>query len=232
MIPCLNEEEGMRQMIPRIDRGWCHQILVADGQSHDGTVAYPREVGLEVYVQRGPGIRRAYVEAMGRVTGDIVITFSADGNCIPEVIPELIARMREGYDMVIASRYFQGLKSEDDDLVTGFGNWLFTVLINTLHGGTYSDPMNVFRAWRREVFYRLDLHREETYAPERWFNTVIGLQPILSIRAAKARLRCAEIAGFEPARIGGVRKLQVMRWGASYLAQILRELVFWRPPRA
>jgi len=69
MIPCLNEEEGMRQMIPRIDRGWCHQILVADGQSHDGTVAYSREVGLEVYVQRGPGIRRAYIGGDGEGDG-------------------------------------------------------------------------------------------------------------------------------------------------------------------
>ncbi|MBM4419945.1 MAG: glycosyltransferase, partial [Chloroflexi bacterium] len=53
-----------------------------------------------------PAFAARISEAMERVTGDIVITFSADGNCIPEVIPELIARMREGYDMVIASRYF------------------------------------------------------------------------------------------------------------------------------
>ena len=34
--------------------------------------------------------------------------------------------MREGYDLVIGRRYLGDAKSEDDDIVTAFGNWLFT----------------------------------------------------------------------------------------------------------
>jgi len=229
LVPTLNEIEGMRQIMPRVRPEWCQQILVVDGRSNDGTVEYAQGCGYDVVIQQRLGIRHAYIEAMPYVKGDVVITFSPDGNCIPEIIPDLIAKMNEQYDMVIASRYIGGRTSDDDDLVTAFGNWFFKMLINTLHGGSYTDPMNMFRAWRTELFWQLDLHKEGAYAPERLFGTVIGVEPLLSIRAAKANLRCTEIPGPEPARIGGERKLQIVRWGGSYAAQAIRELVHWRP---
>lgn len=46
--------------------------------------------------------------------------------------------MKEDYDMVIVSRYLDGAKSEDDDVITAFGNWLFTKTVNFLRGGHYT----------------------------------------------------------------------------------------------
>ena len=65
-------------------------------------------------------------------------------------------------------------------------------------------------------------------APERLCGTTIGIEPLLSIRCAKKRVRVSEIPVGEPARIGGERKLQVLRWGSAYLLQTLRELYFWK----
>jgi len=233
LVPTLNEEAGMRQIMPRIRPGWVDQILVVDGGSTDGTQAYARERGYELLVQKRPGMRHAYIEALDRLTGDVVITFSPDGNSIPELIPALIEKMRSGHDMVIVSRYAAGAKSQDDDAVTAFGNWLFTALINLLYGSRYTDSFVMFRAWRKDVFRRLDLDRDESYRrEERLFGTVVGVEPLLSIRAAKARLRCADIPGDEPPRYGGERKLQVLRWGAAYLFEVFRELAVWRAPGA
>jgi glycosyltransferase involved in cell wall biosynthesis len=229
LVPTLNEELGMREIMPRVKPEWCSQILVVDGRSSDATLSVAREHGYDVLVQQRPGIRHAYLEAMPLVRGDVVITFSPDGNCVPEVIPTLIAKMHEGYDMVIASRYFGGLRSEDDDFVTRFGNWLFTRTINTLHGARYSDAMGIFRAWRTTLFCDLDLDKESGYATEKLLRTVIGVEPLLSVRAAKARLRCADVAGPEPRRIGGQRKLQVIGWGGAYMLQVLRETAYWHP---
>lgn len=88
------------------------------------------------------------MEVLPYIEGDIVLTFSPDGNSIPEFIPELINKMKEGCDMVIVSRYLDDAKSDDDDFITGFGNWLFTKTINVLHGGHYTDAMVIFRAYR------------------------------------------------------------------------------------
>lgn len=137
--------------------------------------------------------------------------------------------MKEGFDMVIVSRYLAGAKSEDDDLITGFGNWLFTKTINVLHGGHYTDAMVIFRAYKTRLIYDLELDRDEGYAiPEKLFRTKISWEPLLSVRAAKRNLRVTEIPGDEPPRIGGQRKLQVLKWGAAYYLQFLRELFFWR----
>jgi glycosyltransferase involved in cell wall biosynthesis len=229
LVMTLNELDGMKAIMPRVQREWCDQILVVDGGSTDGTVEWARANGFEVYSQKQRGFRHAYVESLPVVRGDVMITFSPDGNSVPEVIPQLVAKMREGYDMVIASRYFGDAKSEDDDLVTAFGNWLFTKTVNVLHGGNYTDVMVIFRAYRKQLVYDLELHSEEPYRlVERLFGTKISWEPLLSVRAAKRRLKVAEIPGDEPARIGGVRKLQILRWGAAYYFQFWRELFMWR----
>lgn len=228
----LNEIEGMKAIMPRIRREWVDQIIVVDGGSHDGTIEWARAQGYEVYVQKKKGFRHAYLEVWSYIAGDIVITFSPDGNSIPELIPELIEKMRLGMDMVIASRYLGGARSEDDDAVTAFGNWLFTHTVNLLHGAHYTDAMVIFRAFRRTLPAELDLDKEDAYAlPEKLFHTNISWEPLLSVRAAKAKLNVGEIPGDEPPRIGGKRKLQIIQWGAAYYFQFLRQLWFWKPKR-
>src|SRR5262245_37031353 len=146
-MPVLNEITGLRAILPRIRPEWCDQILMVDGGSRDGSLDYAREYGCETYVQRRPGIRFAYIEAWPLIRGDIVATFSPDGNCPPEAIPRLTAAMREGYDMVIASRYLGGLRSEDDGVVTRLGKWMFTWFISVTRGGYCSGVHGLMKAW-------------------------------------------------------------------------------------
>ena len=87
LIPALNEVEGMRVIMPRIKREWVDQILVIDGGSTDGTAEYAREHGYALIRQKRKGLRHALIEAVPHVTGDIVITFSPDGNSSPNSSP-------------------------------------------------------------------------------------------------------------------------------------------------
>ena len=218
----------MKAIMPRIKKKWVDQIIIVDGGSTDGTQEWANENGYQVYVQKQYGFRHAYMEVWPQIKGDVVITFSPDGNSIPELIPDLISKMEESYDMVIVSRYLDGAKSEDDDFFTGFGNWLFTKTVNILHGGEYTDVMVIFRAYRTELAYDLGLIADDAYLlPEKLFRTKISWEPLLSVRAIKAKLNVTEIPGDEPARIGGERKLKVLKWGASYYFQFIRELWFW-----
>jgi glycosyltransferase involved in cell wall biosynthesis len=229
IVLSLNEVNGMREIMPQIDPDWCDQIIILDGGSTDGTIEYAKEQGYFVYVQKEKGIRFAYREVLPYIEGDVVITFSPDGNSIAELIPDLIAKMKEDYDMVIVSRYLGDAKSEDDDIVTGFGNWLFTNTVNFLHGGNYTDVMVLYRAYKTQMIYDLDLDKDESFAlPEKLFFTRISWEPLLSVRALKRKLKVGEIPGDEPPRIGGERKLQILRWGAAYYFQFIRELWFWR----
>ncbi|QPJ65273.1 MAG: glycosyltransferase [Candidatus Nitrohelix vancouverensis] len=222
-VPALNEVDGLKAIMPKIDPSWFDQIIIADGNSQDGSVEYAESQGYEVMVQSQKGIRHAYIEGFPMIRGDIVVTFSPDGNCIPEHIPALIEKIKEGYDMVVASRYKDEAKSDDDDIVTGFGNYMFNFIIKLLHGYPYTDCMGIFRAYRTNVFYELGLDKEESYWQEQLYATKIGIEPLLSIRAAKMKMKIGEIPADEPPRIFGERKLQIFRWGASYLTQMITE---------
>ena len=86
-IPTLNEAKGLEEMLPRILKQGCGQVLISDGNSKDGTQEIIRKHGVELYVQKRPGLRYAFIEAWPLIRGEFVVTLSPDGNCIPEDIP-------------------------------------------------------------------------------------------------------------------------------------------------
>jgi glycosyltransferase involved in cell wall biosynthesis len=220
----LNEIDGIQAILPRIPRHLVDQLLIVDGGSTDGTIEWARANGYTVHVQSKPGIRHAYLEVLPLIKGDIILSLSPDGNCDPAVIPAILEKMSEGYDMVIGSRYLGGAKSEDDDIVTAFGNWLFTRTVNLLYGAKYSDVMVIYRAFTKQLIYDLNLHQDRSYTLPEWlFGTIISWEPLMSIRAAKYKKRIGEVLAGEPPRIGGTRKLQILRWGAAYYFQIWKE---------
>lgn len=229
LLPILNEIEGLTAIVPTIDRKLFDQILVTDGGSRDGSAEWSSQAGLEVYVQKRKGIRHAYIEAWPLIRSEYVITFSPDGNCKAEDLAKLVAELNTGnYDMIIASRYLGDASSEDDSMLTAFGNWMFTFLINTFFRSRYTDAMTIYRGYRTSLFSELELDKDQSYQTEKYFGTVMGIEPLLSIRAAKRRVRVTEIPSDEPKRIYGKRKLQIVRWGCAYLTQIIREHFSWR----
>ena len=208
----INEIDGMRAIMPQIKKEWYDQLIIVDGNSTDGTVEYCNENGYYIFQQSKKGAGVAFLEAMAKATGDIVIIFSPDGNSVPERIPDLVEKMKEGYDIVICSRYKDGAKSEDDDMVTAFGNWMFTNMVNLMYGTKVTDCLVMYRAYKRDIVERLGINTSQVS----WGSQVL-------CRAAKKKMRIGEIPGDEPARIGGVRKMHPIKNGISELCMIVGE---------
>lgn len=226
IIPTMNECEGMKAIMPRIKKEWYDELIIVDGGSTDGTIEYCKENGYPVITQSGKGLPQAFVDAFEHSTKDIIITLSPDGNSIPELIPTLVEKIHEGYDIVIASRYLGSAKSHDDDIFTRFGNRMFTKMVNLLFGAKYTDTLVIFRAYRREALLMMRLHKHEK---ENWLRKVFfymnGWELGSSIRAAKLKLKVCEISGDEPERIGGSRKLSIVKNGLGALLQVLYEWI-------
>jgi glycosyltransferase involved in cell wall biosynthesis len=218
-IPIKNEIEGLKIILPRINPAWVNEIIFIDGNSTDGSFEFVKSLGHRIYRQKSDGICGAFWEMLDYATCDYVVAFSPDNNSIPELIPDLISKLREDKDMVIVSRYLGGATSDDDDPVTAFGNWMFTKAINILFRGSFTDSLVIFRGFRRTL--PAELNMNERNLP--LFETQ------LTIRCAKYRKSVAEIPGSEPKRIGGVRKMKPLYNGSAIVYLILKEFfLFWK----
>lgn len=123
VLPAYNEAQSLWQLIPRIDQtlsetDWDYDILVVDDGSSDDTVEVARELQGEYPVrivchQGNQGLGAAITTCLTRgIDGlhddDIVVAMDADNTHPPQLISRMVPMIREGHDIVIASRFQPG----------------------------------------------------------------------------------------------------------------------------
>jgi dolichol-phosphate mannosyltransferase len=147
------------------------QILVVDDNSPDGTgqiadglrEQHPGRVHTLHRYEKG-GLGPAYIagfkEAL-RLNADYVIQMDADFSHQPKYIPDMIAKLESGCDLVIASRFAPGGGVDENwsfyrKLLSWFANRVYTRLL--LNIPVY-DATAGYRIWRRDTLIGLDLDR-------------------------------------------------------------------------
>jgi len=218
IIPALNEIDGVKKILPQLKKEWAEDIVLIDGNSTDGTVEETIKQGFKVIQQKNKGVGNAMRLGVKNTESEYVMFFSPDGNHVPEDIPKLISKIKEGYDMVHLSRFGKNSSSEDADLYfySAFGNKLFAFLINIFFGGHYTDALNGFRIFTRKAFEELHTTSESIIIDQETY-----------ILALKKKYKIASIDGDEPKRIGGMRTGGSLVTGIFLSAQIIKEFIFW-----
>jgi glycosyltransferase involved in cell wall biosynthesis len=214
-----NEIEGMRALIGRIPFESVDEHFVVDYKSDDGTVDFVKKRGIRIIHQEKPGRGEAFRLAMNKAKGKYLILFSPDGNEDPADIPKLIRNLREGNDMVIASRFLPEAVNEEDEYFLkprAWANRSFTAIANLIwnRGGKYiTDTINGYRAITKEAFKKLNLDAQG-YA----------IEYQMSIRAMKKKMEIVEIATIEGQRIGGESKAKAIPTGLRFFILLLKEV--------
>ena len=116
VIPCFNEEEVIGETIKRL-RAFCAdlvdlrvELIFIDDGSRDGTRALLREYARQdaririVAFARNFGHQIAVTAGIDAARGDAVVLIDADLQDPPEVVHEMIAKWRDGYDVVYGTR--------------------------------------------------------------------------------------------------------------------------------
>ena len=123
LLPAYNEEESLPQLMPKLQQtlsgmGEEFNILVCNDGSRDGTQAmleeYAKQMPIEIIrhkINRGLGeSSRDLFERASEIVqnGDVIVRLDCDDTHEPEFIPSIVAKGRDGYDVVIASRFAPG----------------------------------------------------------------------------------------------------------------------------
>jgi glycosyltransferase involved in cell wall biosynthesis len=216
IILTLDEIDGVRAIMPKLNKDWAEEIIFVDGGSKDGTVEEAKKLGFKVIHQNNKGEGNACRIGVEKTNSEHIMFFSPDGNDEPEAIPELIKKIEGGYDIVHISRFGKGSYSEDAGIIDNFGNRMFTFLVNVFFGGNYTDALNGFRIIKRGVMNELKTDAQH-----------LNIEQQICIRAAKKKLKVFEIDGREPNRIGGERKMKPIPTGVSLSVQIIKEYIYW-----
>ncbi|MGA2263274.1 MAG: glycosyltransferase family 2 protein, partial [Acidobacteriota bacterium] len=77
VIPCLNEEEGIAQVLSRMP-AFVDEVIVVDNDSTDRTAEMARSFGAHVIHEKIRGYGRAYKTGLMRAQGDIIVTLDGD----------------------------------------------------------------------------------------------------------------------------------------------------------
>lgn len=116
VVPCYNEEEVIGETVRRL-KAFCAdvgdldvELIFVDDGSRDRTRAMLREFAAEdeririVGFARNFGHQTAVSAGVDAARGDAVVLIDADLQDPPEVVHQMVARWREGYDVVYGTR--------------------------------------------------------------------------------------------------------------------------------
>ncbi|NLE44952.1 MAG: polyprenol monophosphomannose synthase [Chloroflexi bacterium] len=168
IVPTYNEQENIESLVTQLlDLPIEVCVIVVDDNSPDGTGEIADRLALEhgdrVAVIHRPGklgLGTAYVAGFKRAISDkvdLICTMDADFSHNPRFLPSMVEKVREGYDLVIGSRYVRGGGTSGctfDRKLLSWGANAFARMALGLHA---RDTTAGFRCYRREVLQSMDL---------------------------------------------------------------------------
>lgn len=198
VIPCLNEEETIAEVVREVMEQSPDEVIVVDNDSADGTADKARSAGARVVSQPLRGYGRACAAGLAAVRPDaeIVCYLDGDGSDVPSYLKDIVGPIARGEaDFVMGSRLRGHREAGSMTPQQLFAGRLAGLLMNLLYGVNYTD-MSPFRAMAVRTLRALGM-RERTY----------GWNLEMQMRVAAAGLRIREIAVDHRRRRGGVSKV-------------------------
>jgi len=198
VIPALNEEEPIVDVVGSIPREIASEVIVVDNGSADRTAERARAAGARVVSEPRRGYGRACRAGVAGVAPecDVIVFLDGDGSDSPELMSRLVDPIKAGtHDFVIGSRARGEREEGSMNFQQLFAGRAAGLLLGALYKVRYTD-MCPFRAIRRDALARLRM-REETY----------GWNLEMQMRAARARLRVLEVPVNHRRRTGGESKV-------------------------
>lgn len=213
IIPCLNEEQGIGEVLKRMPE-FVDEIIVVDNGSTDRSSDVARSFGATVIREDVRGYGRAYKTGFASATGDIIITLDGDHSYPPDALSYLLeAFLHLDVDFLNASR-FPVRDPRAMSLKHKLGNLILSLAMSLLYFRWVRDSQSGMWVFRRSILKRMKLVADGMAFSEE-----------IKIEALKVnRARFAEISIMYTSRLGEV-KLNPWRDGFYNLWFLLKKRV-------
>ena len=163
VMPCLNEAATVgicvKKAMEALDRhGLRGEVIVADNGSTDGSQEIAREMGARVIPVERRGYGSALQSGIEAANGQFVLMGDADDTYDFSQMNEFVAKLREGYDLVMGNRFKGKIlpgampplhRYLGNPVLTGLGRLFFKSPVGDFHCG--------LRAFRKDAIERLGL---------------------------------------------------------------------------
>jgi glycosyltransferase involved in cell wall biosynthesis len=216
IIPALNEARSLAGLLPALKAsGICDEIVVVDDGSTDDTdiVCAENEVRYVFHPYR-MGNGAAVKSGVRAASGDILVLMDGDGQHRVEDIAALLARLHQGYDMVVGARNWSGQAGAH----RGFANTVFNRFSSWMVGQRLQDLTSGFRVARADKFKRFLYLLPNGFS----YPTTITM----------SFLRAGYPVGFEPVTVlarQGRSHIRPLRDGVRFLLIIFRIGALYSP---
>lgn len=211
VIPCYNEEEGLRQLLPKIP-DIVDEVLIVDNASTDNTARVARELGARVVEEKIKGYGRAYKTGFKNATGDIIITMDGDGTYPPESITLLLYILFEEDVDFISARRWRSKSLQRKSPIRIFGNIILSFTMAALYLCYIVDSQSGMWVFKKNVLPDLKLSSDG-----------MALSEEIKIEAfANKNIKTLEIPIYYGERVG-TSKLNIWRDGILNLLFLFKK---------
>jgi len=160
IIPALDEEGSIGQVVAAVPRDAVSEVIVVDNGSADRTAEVARRHGAVVVREPRRGYGAAcYAGVIAAAGADLLVFLDGDRSDVPEEMPLILGPILRGEaDLVIGSRLTGRREPGAMPPHAVFGNRLASRVLRALYGVRITD-LGSFRAIRRQAL--LDLGMQE-----------------------------------------------------------------------
>lgn len=198
VIPALNEEASLGQVLEQVPSGLFDVVIVADNGSTDQTARKAAALGVQVISEPRRGYGGACLRGLEALPAEaeIVVFMDGDGSDDPREAARLLSPITaDQADLVLGSRVLKAPESGALQPHQRLGNRLVTALLALLFGHRYTD-LGPFRAIRVESLRRLEM-------ADRGYGWTVEMQ----IKALLHGLRVTEVPVSRRPRTDGTSKV-------------------------
>jgi glycosyltransferase involved in cell wall biosynthesis len=167
VVPFYNEVDNVEEMHARLKdvldkTGRTYELIFIDDGSSDGTYAALQEIYKKddhvvlVKLRRNFGQTPALQAGFDQARGEVIISMDGDLQHDPAEIPQFLAKLDEGYDIVSGWRKDR----KDNAILRKFPSWVANRMMKKLVKVPIHDFGTTFKAYRREVVQSIRLYGE------------------------------------------------------------------------